>query len=106
MNNTVFGKTIGNLRKCRNIKLVATEMRINYLLSEPNYHTTKILAENSLAIEMRKTQILINKLLHLGLSILDLSKTIMFEFWYDYVKPEYEENANLFICIQIASWFM
>ena len=95
MNNAVFGKTMENVRKHRNMKLVTTERRRNYLVSEPNYHTTKFFTENLLAIEMRKTQILMNKPVYLGLSILYLSKTAMYEFWYDYVKPEYRENANL-----------
>ena len=60
MNNVVFGKTMENVRKHRNIKHVTTERRRNYLVSEPNYHTTKFFTENLLAIEMRKTQILIN----------------------------------------------
>ena len=60
-----------------------------------NYHTTKFLSETLLAIEMRKTQILMNKPVYLGLSILDLSKTVMYEFWYDYVKPKCGENAKL-----------
>ena len=55
MNYAVFGKTMKNVRKHRNIKLVTTESRRNYLVSEPNHHTTKILAENLLAIEMRNT---------------------------------------------------
>ena len=83
------------MRNHRNIKLVTTERRRNYLVSEPNYHTTKFFTENLLAIEMRKTQILMNKPVYLGLSILDLSKTVMYEFWYDYVKPKYGENAKL-----------
>ena len=62
MNNAGFGKTMKNLRKHRNIKLVTTERRRNYLVSEPNYHTAKFFPENLLAIEMRKTQILMNKL--------------------------------------------
>ena len=55
MNNSVFGKTMENVRKHRDIKLVTTERRRNYLVSEPNYHTTKIFTENLLAIGMRKT---------------------------------------------------
>ena len=51
--------------------------------------------KNLLAIEMRKTHIIMNKPVYLGLSILDLSKTVMYEFWYDYVKPKYGENAKL-----------
>ena len=102
MNHANFGKATENLRKHRNIKLVTKERRRNYLVSEPNYHTTKFFTENLLAIgkfiyliEMRKTQILINKSVYLGLSILDLSKTVMYEFWSDYVMPKYGGNAKL-----------
>ena len=77
MNNTDFGKTMENVRKHRNIKLVTTEKRRNYLVSEPNYHITNFFTENLLAIEMTKTQILMNNPVYLGLSILDLSKTVM-----------------------------
>ena len=71
------------MRKHRNIKVVTTERRRNYLVSELNYHTTKFFTESLLAIKMRKTQILMNKQVYLGLSILDLSKTVLYEFWYD-----------------------
>ena len=94
MNNADFGKTMENVRKHRNIKLVTTKRKRNYLVSQPNYHTTKFLKKYLLAIEMRKTQILMNNPVYLGLSILDLSKTVMYEFWYDYVKPKYGENAK------------
>ena len=94
MNNAVFVKTMENVRNHRNIKLVTTERRRNYLASEPNYHTTKFFTENLLAIEMKKTQITMNKPVYLGLSILDLSKTVMYEFRYNYVKPKYGENAK------------
>ena len=93
--NAVFGKTIQAVRKHRDIKLVTTERRRNYLVSEPNYHTTKFFTENVLAIEMKKTEILMNKPVYLGLSILELSKILMYEFWYDYVKPKYGEKAKL-----------
>ena len=66
-----------NVRKQRNIKLVITERRRNYLVSEPNYHTTKFFRGNLLTIEMRKTQILMSMPVYLGLSVLDLSKTVM-----------------------------
>ena len=94
-NNVVFGKTIENVRKHENIKLVTTERRRNYLVSEPNYYTTKFFTENLLAVETRKTQILMNEPVYLGLSILDLSKTGMCEFLYDYVKPKYGQNPKL-----------
>ena len=73
MNNQVFGKAIENIRKHKDIKLVTAERRRIYLVSEPNYHTTKFFTETLLKIEMRKTQTLTNKLLYLSLSILDLS---------------------------------
>ena len=60
INNALFRKTMENVRKHRNIKLVTTERRRNYLVSEPNYHTTKFFTENLLATEMRKTQIMMN----------------------------------------------
>ena len=56
MNNAVFGKTMENVRKHRDIKLVTTERRRNYLVSEPNYHTTKFFTEHLLAVEMKKKQ--------------------------------------------------
>ena len=95
MNNSVFGKTMENIRKYRGIKLVITERKRNYLVSESNYHTAKFFNENLLAIEMKKTPVLMNKPVYLRLSILDLSKTVMYEFWYDYVKPKYDEKAKL-----------
>ena len=64
-------------------------------MSEPNVHTTKFFKENLLGIEMKKTEILTNKLVHLGLSTLELSKISMYEFWYDYANPKYDEKANL-----------
>ena len=104
MNNAVFEKAVENVRKHRNIKLVSTERRSDYLVSEPNYHTTMFFTENLLAIEIRQTQVLMNKPVYLGLSILDLSKTVMYEFWYDYGKPKSVENAKL--CFMDASLFI
>ena len=95
MNNAIFRKTMENVRKHRDIKLVTTEKRRNYLVSEPKYYTTKFFTENLLAIEMKKTKILMNKLVYLGRSILELSKILMYEFWYDHVKPKYGEKVKL-----------
>ena len=91
MNNSVFGKTMENVRKHRDIKLVTTDKRRNQLASEPNYHTTKYFSENLMAIEMKKkkTKVKMNTLIYLGMSILDISKSLMYEFWYDYIKPKY-----------------
>ena len=95
MNNCVFGKTMENVRNHLHIKLVTTEMRRNQLVSEPNYHATKWFSENLLAIEMKKTKVKTNKPVYLGVSILDISKTVMYEFWYDYMKPKYNDNVKL-----------
>ena len=74
MNNTVFEKTVENMRKHRYVKLVTTERRRNCLVLEPNYLTTKFLTKNLLVIEIKETQIVLNKPVYLGLSILDLAK--------------------------------
>ena len=95
MNNAVFGKTMENVRKHRDIKLVTTDKRRNQLVSEPNYQTTKWFSEKLLATEMKKTKVKVNKPIYLGLSILEISKTLMYEFWYDYMKPKYGDNVKL-----------
>ena len=79
MNNAVFRKKMENVRKHRDIKLVTIERRKNYLVSEPNYHTIKLFTENFLTIEIKETDILMNKLVYLGVSILELSKILMYE---------------------------
>ena len=87
MSNAVLGKTMKNIRKHRDIKLVTTDKRRNRLASESSYHTTKYFSENLMAIEMKNTKVKINKPIYLGMSILDISKTFMYEFWYGYIKP-------------------
>ena len=66
INNSVLGKTMENVRKHRDIKLVTTDKRRNQLVSEPNYHATKWFSENLLAIEMKKIKVKINKPVYLG----------------------------------------
>ena len=68
MNNAVFGKTMENVRKHRDIKLVTTDKRRNQLVSEPNYHTTKYFSENLIAIEMKKRKVKMNKLIYFGMT--------------------------------------
>ena len=80
MNNAVFGKTMENVRKHRDIILVTTERRRNYLISEPNFDTKKFFSKNLLAIELKKTEILINKPDYFGLSVLELSKILFMSF--------------------------
>ena len=84
-----------NVRKHRDIKLVKTEEKRIKLVSQPNYHTTKRFSENLLATELKKTKVKMNKPVYLGMSILDISKTLMYEFRYDYVKPKYKGKAKL-----------
>ena len=81
MNNAVFRKRMENVRKHRDIKLVTTDKRRNQLVSEPNYHTTKYFSKNLLAIEIKKTKVKMNKPVYLRMSILDISKALMYEFW-------------------------
>ena len=95
MNSAVFVKTMENVRKHRDIKLVTTDKRRNQLASEPNYHTTKYFSENLMTIEMKKTKVKMNKPLYLGMLILYISRTLMYEFWYDYIKPKYQDKAKL-----------
>ena len=95
MNNVVFGKTMENVRKQRDIKLVTTDKRRNQLVTEPNYHATKWFLENLLAVEMKKTKVKMNEPIYLGLSILEISKILMYEFRYDYVKPKCGDNVKL-----------
>ena len=95
MNNAVFGKTMENVRKHRDIKLVKTDHKRNKLLSEPNYHTVKRISKNLSIIEMRKVKVKMNKPIYLGLSILEISKIIMYEFWYDYIKRKYGDMVKL-----------
>ena len=96
MINSVFGETIENVRKHRNIKLVTNNKRRNKLVSEPNYHTTKQFSKNLQAIEMNKTKVLMSKPIYLGQTILDISKTLIYELWYDYIKPKYGDKAKLY----------
>ena len=95
MNNAVFGKTMDNVRKHQYIKLVKTDCKRNNLVSEPNYHTMKLISENLSIIEMKKVKVKMKKLIYLGLSILEISKIIMYEFWYDYVKKKYGDMVKL-----------
>ena len=88
MNNSVFGKTMENVRNHRDIKLVTSDKRRSILASEPNYHSSKCISKDLMIIEM-------NKPIYLCQVILDISKTLIYEFWYDYIKPKYGDKARL-----------
>ena len=84
-----------NVRKHRDIKLATTDKRRNQLESEPNYHTTKQFSDNLTATEMKRTRVKMNKPIYFGMSVLDISKKKTYEFWYDYIKPKYQDKAKL-----------
>ena len=106
MNNAVFGKTMENARKYRDIKLVATDKRRNQLVSEPNYYAPEYFSENLMAIEIKKAKVKMNKSIYLGMSILDISKTLMYEFWYDYIKPSIKTEQNYATWVLTALLFI
>ena len=95
MNNSVFGKTMENIGKHRDIKLVTTDKKRRKLVSEPNYHTINLISEDLSIIEMKKAKVKMNKPIYLGLSILEISKILMYDFWYDYMKPKYNVDVKL-----------
>ena len=96
MINAVFGKPMENVRKHRDTKLVTTDKRRNRLMSEPNYHAIESFSENLAEIEMRKIKVKMNKSIYLGMAILDISKILMYEFWYGYLKPKYGDRIKLY----------
>ena len=95
MINSMFGKTMENVRNHRDIKLVTTNKQRNKFASEPNYHSTKYISKDLLIMEMKKTEVKMNKPMYLGQAVLDNSKTLMHEIWYDYLKPKYGDKVKL-----------
>ena len=95
MNNSGFGKTMENVRNHRDIKVVTSNKRRSILASEPNYHSSKGISKDLMIMEMKKVEVKMNKPIYLGQAILDISKTLMYEFWYDYIKPKYGDKAGL-----------
>ena len=93
MCNAIFGKSVELVRNHRDIRLVTTDKKRCHLVSEPSYHTTKRFSED--AIEMKKTEIKLNKPIYLGLAISDISKALMYEFWCNYLTPKYDNNIGL-----------
>ena len=95
MNNSVFGKTIENIRKRQNIILVDNRIKAAKLVSRPSFERITIFDENLVAVHMKKTEVYFNKPVYVGQVILDLSKTLMYNFHYRYIKKKYNKKAEL-----------
>ena len=96
MNNSVFGKTMENIRNRVDVKLVNTKEKLRKLVAKPNLRSPpKIFSENLVSVHMRKTSLTMNKPIYLGMCILELSKIIMFDFHYNYIKSKYADKAKL-----------
>ena len=95
MNNSVFGKTIENIRKRQNVVIVDNEKLANKLSSKPNFERVTIFDENLIACHMKKTEVYFDKPIFVGQAILDLSKTLMFDFHYNYIRKKYGDKAEL-----------
>ena len=95
MNNSVFGKTIENIRKRQNIILVDNRKRAKRLVNKPNFERATIFDKNLIAVHMKNTEIYFNKPVYVGQAILDLSKTLMFDFHYNYIKKKYSDKVEL-----------
>ena len=95
MNNSVFGKTMENIRNRVDIKLVTDKIKAEKLAVKPNFKHCNIFSENLVSIHMKKTKLFFNKPVYLGMCILDLSKTLMYDFHYNYIKKKYGDKAKL-----------
>ena len=102
MNNSVFGKTMENIRNRVTIKLVTDKKKAERLAAKPNFKHCNIFSEDLIAIHMKKTFLAFNKPVYLGMCILDLSKTLMFDFHYNYIRNKYGEKAKLYLPILIV----
>ena len=124
MNNSVFGKTMENVRNRVNVRLVTNEKALGKLAKKANFKSANIFNENLIAVHMEKTTVKLDKPIQVGMSILDLSKTSMYRFHYDYVKPKWGNKAELLftdtdslcyeirtndfyedICPDVSTWF-
>ena len=97
MNNSVFGKTMENIRNRVDVQLVTSEAKASKLTSKPNYDRLTIFDENLIAVHMRKIKLYFNMPIYLGMSIIDISKTKIYDFHYGFIKPKYGDKAKLLL---------
>ena len=95
MSNSVFGKTIESVRNRANIRLVHRENQLLKLVNKSSYKRTEILNENLVAVESMKTCVFLNKPIYVGQAILDISKQIMNDFHYNFIKKVYGDKCSL-----------
>ena len=95
MNNSVFGQTMENIRNRVDVKLVNNKKQAENLSAKPNFNHCNIFNGDLVAINMKKTKLVFNKPVYLGMCILDLSKTLMYDFHYNYIKRKYGDKAKL-----------
>ena len=95
MNNSVFGKTMENIRKRVDVRLITDEKKLLKMASKPTYVSSKIFNENLVAVHKIKETLTLNKPAYVGMCILDLSKTLMYDFHYNYIKEKYGDKARL-----------
>jgi hypothetical protein len=95
INNSVFGKTVENIRNCVDIKLFSDEEKAEKLIAKPTFKSVTIFTENLVAIYMKRTKIVFNKPIYIGMSILDISKNCMYNFYYNVMKERYNERVKL-----------
>ncbi|KMQ83424.1 hypothetical protein RF55_20086 [Lasius niger] len=109
LNNSVFGKTMENMRNRTNIDLVHNEKRAKKLVAAPTFHSFKVINEDLVSVERKKSTLVLNRPIYVGFAILDISKTLMYDFHYNHIKNKYGSNARLLftdtdsLCYEIAT---
>ena len=105
LNNAVFGKTMENIEKRVNVKLVTTREKAMKLSSDPNFESFTIFDENLIAIHMKREKLFYNKPIYLEMCLLDSSKTSMFEFHYDYIRKKYGDRTKLLMTDTVSLFY-